>query len=516
MNSALFDDDMDKLLALVEEGARASESGVQRFIEPMQGTLRRAQSKRHHLIFGRRGSGKSSLLYKSTQALDEQGVPVAYLDLEPFKGQAYPEVVLSVVTATFKKYQQWLERFTPEGEDVAWYLRWMESSDNQWRQKAHLLKLFAEEITRLEQRLRQDEGNPLSTTEFEKNQNIPAQQNQLIRESEQRLADLMTGLTPEQKSTSDFLQRKLLDYQNLFNQLERLSGCESFLFLDDFYHINRQQQPYLLDYFHRIAKGCKLWIKVGTIKHRSNWYLHTPQPIGLKTGDDADDIDLDLTLERFSTLRHFLAHILDSYIEETGTAKRDQLLSATALDRMVVASGGVTRDFLGLFRRAVDQARERLRMNPDDSRGQRISTEDVGMAASDYGEIKREEFHKDTMEDQIRLDEAFQQVRKFCLETSKANVFLLNQEHPSEQTDLIQELVDLRLIHHVKSRVTVSSRPGQIFRALMLDVSQYAGERKRRDVDLLEFWKDERELLRKASLIYQPEPETWSRSSSSA
>ena len=38
--------------------------------------------------------------------------------------------------------------------------------------------------------------------------------------------------------------------------------------------------------------------------------------MGLKTSDDADDINLDLTLEKFSIARKFLSEILDVYIQE--------------------------------------------------------------------------------------------------------------------------------------------------------------------------------------------------------
>jgi hypothetical protein len=171
---------------------------------------------------------------------------------------------------------------------------------------------------------------------------------------------------------------------------------------------------------------------------------------------------------------------------------------------LVISSGGVTRDFLGIFRRSVEEARERLSKNPDHSRGDKISAEDVNMATGSYGDRKREEFKKDTLEDQARLDEAFQKIRRFCLEKIQANVFLLDQEATGDHADLVQELIDLRLIHHVKSRVTVSARPGQVYRALLLDVSQYTGERKRRDIEMTDFWKDDRELLRKASFIYDP------------
>ena len=56
---------METLVTLVEEAARSTEEGVKHFVEPAPGTLLRATSKRHHIVFGRRGSGKSSLLRKA-------------------------------------------------------------------------------------------------------------------------------------------------------------------------------------------------------------------------------------------------------------------------------------------------------------------------------------------------------------------------------------------------------------------------------------------------------------------
>ena len=77
------------MVTLVEEAARSTEQGVKRFIEPAQGTLRRAVSKRHHLIFGRRGSGKSSLLRKAAADLTVGRRPIAYVDMEAFKAHTY-------------------------------------------------------------------------------------------------------------------------------------------------------------------------------------------------------------------------------------------------------------------------------------------------------------------------------------------------------------------------------------------------------------------------------------------
>jgi len=48
-----------------------------------------------------------------------------------------------------------------------------------------------------------------------------------------------------------------------------------------------------------------------------------------------------------------------------------------------------------------------------------------------------------------------------------------------------------------------STRQGQIYEAYMLDLCQYAGARKRRDLEMVEFWKpDAEDKLRRVSLIF--------------
>jgi hypothetical protein len=138
-------------------------------------------------------------------------------------------------------------------------------------------------------------------------------------------------------------------------------------------------------------------------------------------------------------------------------------------------------------------------------RGERVGAEDVNVAAGEYDSSKREEFKRDTLDDNLTLEDEFRRLREFCLDKNNINCFLLDKEQYGEEVDLIHELVDLKLIHLVRSRVTVSGRRGRIYEAYMLDLSQYAGARKRRKLEMVEFWKSSStETLRKASIIYVP------------
>ncbi|WP_355662290.1 hypothetical protein [Halomonas salifodinae] len=516
----IFGQNIDMLATFVEEGARATAQNVGRFIEPAPGTLRRVKSKRHHLIFGRRGSGKSSLLLKAGDELEKANHPIALVDLEPFKGHHYPDVLLSVMIATLIKYEKWLRSHKRD-------TRWREISQNLqfWKRKDHvtvagLLDEISEEIAALREQLHLADDAGLRTTTSQAKDEERARKSRVkagisndlaTADIEEEIAARVAASSTKEiveetkRSKNDYLLRRVIDYQRIFRELSRITGYSSFLFLDDLYHLRRGDQASILDYFHRIAKNNNLWLKVGTIKNRSNCYRHDPQPMGLKIGDDADDINLDLTLEKFSSSREFLMKLLKSYAKDAEAPDIGAFIADGGIDRLVIASGGVTRDFLGLFRRSIDEARERLTQNSAHARGPKLGAEDVNVAAGSYGENKREEFERDTLEDRERLELMFEKVKAFCLEKNKSNVFLIDQEANDELHDTIQELVDLRLVHQIRSRVTEKKRPGKVYRALLLDISQYTGERMRRDIEMVEFWRPEnKEVLRKSKYIFDP------------
>lgn len=507
----LASQEMTRLLTLVEEATRSSKEGVKYFVEPASGSLRRATSRQHHMVFGRRGSGKSSLLRKAAADLTVDRKPIAWVDLEPFKQHSYPDLLLSVLIASLNAFKDWLDTaaVAPATRKSFWHRLFdktpTKSAYNRNRCKA-LSETLSRHITDLKAQLHSIDlaevevkasASKSSGAEMGASSNIASPVGSLGANLK---ATEATGQSSEvheryRRSKVEFLRRHIMDYQAVFEELASISEDNSFLFLDDLYHIIRKDQPQVIDYFHSIAKGHNLWLKIGSIRHRTDWYVHGNPPIGVKLGDDADEINLDLTLEKYELTKEFLAKVLDNMIVAAGMTGR-QFLTAGAVDRLVLASGGVARDFLSIFRRSVDIARER--------KVDRIGAEDINVAAGEYDTIKREEFKRDTYsEEEGTLDRVFQEVRGFCLERANSNCFLLHKDLRNAKTDAIHELVDLKLLHLIRSRVTVNTRQGRIYEAYMLDLSQYAGARKRRGLDIVEFWKtDSKDKLRKTSWIF--------------
>jgi len=517
MSSILDSPEMTKLLTLVEEAARSTEEGVKHFVEPAPGTLRRTTNRRHHIVFGRRGSGKSSLLRKAAADLTVDRRPIAYVNLEAFKGHSYPDVLISVLIKTFGEFKKWMDSAAihPSTRTSFWQKLFgtapqrpsfnrINSAQLSDRLKKHIEALDIELHRTDDAEMRVTDGAETSESD---SVGVKVKAGSPIVSGE-GAASAGSSRTQKQeveqtykRSKTDFLHRHILDFQRLFGDLGKLSGGDSYLFLDDLYHIRRSDQASVLDYFHRLAKDHNLWLKVGTIRHRTRWYVHGDPPIGMKIADDADEIDLDLTLEKYSLAKEFLTKILTNFARTAEVGPLSGFLTDGALDRLVLACGGVARDFLSIFRRSVDIARER----GSGYRGGKIGVEDVNVAAGEYDSAKREDFKRDTLDDSSPLEAEFRKISQFCLEVNNTNCLLLDKEQHHAEVDLIHELVDLKLVHLVRSRVTVSGRRGRIYEAYMIDLSQYAGARKRRKLQMVEFWKpNSTEALRKKTLIYTP------------
>jgi hypothetical protein len=434
---------------LIEEATRSTEEGVRRFVEPASGTLARAIPRQHHLVFGRRGSGKSSLLRKAAADLTVDRRPIAFVDLETFKGHAYPDVLRSVLIETFSKFAEWLETaaIAPANKTSFWSRLFGKEptrppfDKTQAKELSQDLRKSVEELRALlfsEDEVNVEVKQSIKTTEKE---GITDEASLGVGGSKLSLTDEAgssseAGQEQTQKYTKTKLQhlhRHILDYQALFRRMAKLSAGDAFLFVDDLYHIRRRDQPQVLDYFHRIGKGNRLWIKVGTIRHRTLWYIHGDPPIGAKIGDDIHEIDLDLTLEKYSLARDFLGKVLDTFLGESNV-QREVFLTDGALDRLVLASGGVARDFLGILRRSILIARER----GETARGSKVGVEDVNGAAGEYDSSKREELSRDTLDERQQLEEEFARIATFVKTYSNANVFLMDASRKKRELEIIE------------------------------------------------------------------------------
>lgn len=509
---------VDSLLILCEEVMRATPEGAHRFIEPAPGVLAKAKAKQHNIVFGRRGSGKSSLLRKAAADLTVDRRPIAFVDMETFKGHSYPDVLISVLIKSLEEFKSWLDQAAtaPSSKSTFWKRLFGTSPNRPPFNKKKTAELSSELqgiITDLETQLRNPEtANQQSTTKTSNTDGteigasleggVPGTKAKVDGRTSSNSSQATELQSTYVSHKVEYLHQNILRFQKFFTGLSRLSDGPAFLILDDLYHIRRSDQAKVIDYFHRVGKGNGMWLKIGTIKHRSQWYQHSDPPMGMKLGDDAKEINLDISLEKFETLHAFLRKILSNLMLETPPLTIKDLLNPTAIDRLIIASGGVVRDFIGIFAGAIAQARER---GPENHRGPKIGAEDINLATGDYDSFKREEFKLDTDEDREVLTQDFTKLVEFCTTKSKCNVFLVSQDLKGPVRDSLNQLIDLRLVHPVKSRVTLKKgAAGELFEAYMLDLSQYSASRKVHQFLIVDLKGDDKdELIRKSSLIYK-------------
>ncbi len=145
-------------------------------------------------------------------------------------------------------------------------------------------------------------------------------------------------------------------------------------------------------------------------------------PVGMEPEHDAGTVPLDITLERFELARQFLERVLAGICEPFGI-DLGPLLTDGGRERLVLASGGVARDYISLTGRALRNATERpshqWRVK------NRITAEDVAQAATALYGQKQEELKRDAGDEADALRARLTEIVRFCVEMNRTNVFLV-------------------------------------------------------------------------------------------
>ena len=283
-----------------------------------------------------------------------------------------------------------------------------------------------------------------------------------------------------------------------------VDGDAVFIFLDDFYYIPKSDQPLVADYLHRLTKNLNVWLKIGAVRHRLKLFDAGDPPIGIEDPHDATFVTLDVSLDRFEDSKAFLEQIVRGICAEVGLTVPD-IVSEAARPRLVLAAGGVPRDYLYLLTTSL----ERHIRAPVLAR---VSTETVNDVAPALLEQKYQDLTKDVDTSQRgNLQHRLADIHNFCIKDRKANVFVVPSEVLTSE-DWGQEilaLAELRLLHYVGSVTLKSSQKqyvGVRYSAFCLDLSAYAGTRVR-SIRQIEFWTaNGKQQLRLLEYVYTPTP----------
>lgn len=419
----VHDPKIGELLNLLSTRSRTSESQPSlRYIKDVEERLSGAMAPRHNLIFGRRGVGKTSLMLEAKRLLEGSGAVVLWVNAQSLRSLGVGSAFLTVA-----------------------------------------LKIC----------------------------DILLSQTDAIRTSRVGL-DALRSLRSNIELRFSASSVQLADVANLVPLLQQecsryclQSQRSIFIFVDDVHYLASADVPLFLDLLHGVTRDSSVWLKIAGIQHQTRWFIPVP-PTGLQTGHDATIIPLDVTLEHPERAKSFLENVLRGYVEECGALPLSNVLSSAALDRLVLASGGVPRDFLTLCAASIQTARQR-------PNAKTVGVQDINNAAGVAGQTKLQELEDDAAATHGRSGELVASliaVRNFLLNEQEITYFRVDFRDkellPSEYR-VLQALADLRMLHLINPSVSDQHHAGQRSEVYLLDLSQYTGSRLKQGIHVLDF-----------------------------
>jgi len=410
----LFAAEVDQLVQLLEARSRTSDALPSlKYVEDPRASLAAVSASRHHLIYGRRGVGKTALLLEAKTSAERRGN----------------------VTAWFNAHT--LRQATPENA---------------------FLSLAEGMLRSVHQR-----GGSTGSLAFAR----------LVQ-----VADELQALNAGEISTLP--PKTVADVNEALRGVLRAGVLRLYVYVDDFYLYPMERQPALLDYLAGSMRDCDGWLKLASIERLTRPFEPSSRA-GLEVPHDASVIDIDVTLESPAEAQHFLEAMIGNYTGTAGLRGPASIAKPEALGRLVLASGGVPRDYLNLFASSIMIARQAR------SLARVVGKEDVAIAAGRAARAKKRDLEQDvTATNAQDLLALLEKVSAFT-KSQQYTYFLLNfrdKSHPSYET--LGRLVDLRFAHLVQATLSDQHKPGVRYEAYMLDLSEFSDVRLQRGLNVLD------------------------------
>jgi len=355
---ALDDPKLKKLEALIRKSFRVRDNRTPVYVDVAE-HLERVALDQHQIVFGRRGSGKSCLLiFFRREIARSRGVHTIYILGDTVKPLDYPDVLIRLLLAIFeglpsrKLWRRILRSGNAEVEQIVTELR-------------QLLALEAESKLRVTTAENQSSSTALDASVRQGPAQVGINTSDASAASREEVRE-----SDEQKIRT--VEARLADYKRVIQDEIEKAKCDYGVFIiDDFYLINPAHQPDVIDYLHRLLRDTDLYLKVGTVRHRTRLLRTGPLHIGVQENQDVDAFSLDQTLEDIDQTGLYLEEMLRKLGQEVGIDDAPSVMSDDGRKDLVLLSGGVPRDYLNIFVGGLERARRlrsRQRVTPTDLR----------------------------------------------------------------------------------------------------------------------------------------------------
>jgi hypothetical protein len=498
--SSLQDDKVDLLLTRLDELVRWR-PGAKGQYQDLHSAVARLKGSANHIILGRRGSGKTRLLDELKRAVAGEKTIVVTIGAEDFKELTYPDILIQILRSFLREFQTILA-YRPRLLSSPWWRKLLGTVShpilNAERRKAtsairtDVKKLLTELDSMLTESeeldaeyLRASGSSSRQAAAGELAGKIPGLEATATATDERGETESSERKLKQREVKRIKVERLLGDFKSLLTSVCKHLDSRIILAVDDFYFIRRSDQPQVVDYVHRICKDTNAYLKIATIKHRSELFAHATVSRGVVPGHEIQPIALELPLGQYDSITSFLRSIWRAICSEVGIADGETLFMGGGFEQAVLASGGVPRDFLGIAKASILIARERNE--------RAVGKRRINEASRQYTEeTKLPELQVDVGEDEELVYLLLYDIVRFARDERRKNCFHIDIDRLTQLPDvhnLLDALVDSRLLHLITDNTSNARRAGR-FAAYLLDVGLYGHPERRGEkaIEEVQFW----------------------------
>lgn len=415
--TGLADKRVDNLIQLLEARSRTSDAVPSlNYVQDPRSSVAAIGAARHHLVYGRRGVGKTALLLEAKRLIEARGDLGIWLNAHVLRN-LNPAAAFAVVAETM------LSSIAKQGG----------TSHSQ---------AFAD-----------------------------------LTAASQGLAKLRK----QKKLTDSAIGARLPDLNEMLRSVLRPGLMRAYVFLDDFYLLPIDSQPAVLDYLSGALRDCDGWLKIASIERLTKPYEPSTQS-GLEVPHDASKIDLDVTLEDPLAAQTFLESVLTNYTAAVGIGDARSITKPEARGRLVLASGGVPRDYLNLLASSIVVARESREL------ARQVGKEDVAVAAGRSSLNRKRDLEQDVSSASAsgHLLAAFEWVSSEVKRQSYTYFRVNLAQHGEPGYQILGQLVDLRFAHLIQTALSDQHQAGTKYEVYVLALSEYTDIRLKRNLHVLD------------------------------
>lgn len=498
--------------------------------------LEKVQISNNHLIFGRRGSGKTTLILAALKRNTKN--VVSAIDIQPIKSDEINNVILKILIQTLsellkvhhelfskieKEYNEQYRGFSGilnyilKKRDKKVEESYIEGSDfckliEKEKKLLETMKDIPDEVT---YNISQENTTIIKRQQIESNElfhkaslDTAIQINGKYKILQGKIDATLSAMTSKNYKDSfesnnnesseiiasyvktlkksDIIQEQREGIAFIFNEIKRIHNVGVYVYLDDFYQIPIDKQPVIIQYFHDIYKYCANYsfcFKLAALPYRLR--MNKTGNVDMSYKDDFSPIKLDNDLSELESTKDYLLSILVN-LDSTLDIKKQDIVSLFNNDEVllysIIATGGVPRDFLLIFAELINAVR-------NDNKSS-IQKEHIYTVVKSLREDKDNNIEYDTDISPQIIRRSVEIINEEVVGKLNTNVILYPKLLADKHEILLKNLVNLRYFHIIKDSVTSETRKKEEFVAYLVDMSFYAvNKRLRPNFDFRRFWE---------------------------